>query len=42
MNNYTLIENIGSGTFGVVHLAEKKDTKEQVVVKERSNKDSFS
>ena len=41
MNNYTFIERLGFGKFGVVHLAQHKVSGTEVVVKEyRSN--SFS
>ena len=34
MNNYTVIKYLGSGSFGTVNLAENKDNKELVVIKE--------
>ena len=38
MNKYTLIERLGAGTFGTVHLAESKETGKRVVVKENGSK----
>ena len=35
MKNYTLIERIGAGGFGTVHLAENKKNGKQAVVKEK-------
>ena len=35
MENYELIEEIGVGGFGHVHLAESKKDGKQVVVKEK-------
>ena len=35
MNKYDLIERLGAGSFGAVHLAKNKETGEEVVVKER-------
>ena len=35
MEKYSIIKRLGAGGFGVVSLAERKEDKKQVVVKER-------
>ena len=41
MNNYTVIKYLGSGSFGTVNLAENKDNKELVVIKEEVFQERF-